>query len=217
MFSLNLTGITTRNLESVMLRYPEYFAHLISALRKLPGIGMKSAEKMAFELMSWSECSLDQLNSAIQQSKEQRVFCSECRLMTDTNHNPCEICSNRYQSSQLCIVSSCKDVFALEKSKTFTGTYFVLGNLLSPVTGQQIEAHVLQHLERVIEQRKIQEVVFAFEATLEGDATALFLKKTISSYHVQCFRLALGMPIGLSFEFVDSLTLANAFKGRQPY
>lgn len=199
-----------------MLKYPEYLSELISFLRKMPNIGFKSAEKIAFELLDWSEQDLNALGQAIQTIAKKKSFCSQCYHLKTNDTSPCCICDSS-RSADLCIVATVKDVFSLERSKVFKGHYFVLGNLYSPITGDVVDPKRIQTLKQQIAKLQPKEIIIALDATLEGDATALFLKKELSDVNGTVSRLALGLPMGVSFEYVDSGTLNRAFSGRYTY
>lgn len=198
-----------------MLKYPDYLSKLISFLRKFPSIGFKTAEKIAFELLDWEEDQLMCLSEIFANLPKLRSLCSLCCSLKDHQEASCCLCENHRDPAVLCIVALPKDVFALERSKIFKGHYFVLGNLLSPITGQQISAERMQLLEQRLNTLQPKEIILALDTTLEGDATALYLKQAFPEYPTT--RLALGIPIGLSFDYIDPGTLSKAFLGRNPY
>ncbi|MBQ8499040.1 recombination mediator RecR [Chlamydia sp.] len=197
-----------------MLKYPDYISRLISLLKKLPGIGLKSAEKITFELLEWDPQQVEAIGLALQEFSTAHAACSNCFCLKDNPDSACSFCSKDRDSSLLCIVATPKDVFSFEKSKIFKGHYFVLGNLLSPITGKRLSPEKLKALKQKIEVLSPKEIIVALDATLEGDATALFLKQEFSNLPIKISRLALGMPVGLSFDFVDVSTLSRAFSGR---
>ncbi|AHH22900.1 recombination protein RecR [Chlamydia muridarum str. Nigg] len=197
-----------------MLKYPDYISKLISFLKKLPGIGFKSAEKIAFELLEWDPSQVEAMGLAMQEFSASHATCPDCFCLKTSKTSSCDFCSESRDSSFLCIVATPKDVFSFEKSKIFKGRYFVLGNLLSPITGKHLSLEKLNILKQRIEDFAPKEMIIALDATLEGDATALFLKQEFSHLPIKISRLALGMPVGLSFDFIDSNTLARAFSGR---
>lgn len=198
------------------MKYPEYLSELISFLRKLPNIGFKSAEKIAFELLEWSDQDLNALGQVIRTVVKKRSYCSQCNHLTTNEASLCYFCDTQ-RSPDLCIVATIKDVFSLERSRIFKGHYFVLGSLLSPITGDSIDPKKIQLLKQQIEKLQPKEIIIALDATLEGDATALFLKKELSNVKRIISRLALGLPMGVSFEYIDSGTLNRAFSGRYMY
>ncbi|SPN73443.1 Recombination protein RecR,recombination protein RecR,Recombinational DNA repair protein (RecF pathway),recombination protein RecR,Toprim domain [Chlamydia serpentis] len=200
-----------------MIKYPDYLSKLIFFLRKLPGIGFKTAEKLAFDLLSWDSEQLKILGDAFHDVAHDRSYCSSCFTLKESTETSCHFCTKERDNGSLCIVASPKDVFFLERSKVFKGRYYVLGSLLSPITGKQIENQRLLLLKAQIESLCPKEIILAIDATLEGDATALFLKQELEHFSISISRLALGMPIGLSFDYIDSGTLARAFSGRHSY
>ncbi|SYX08966.1 Recombination protein RecR,recombination protein RecR,Recombinational DNA repair protein (RecF pathway),recombination protein RecR,Toprim domain [Chlamydia poikilotherma] len=200
-----------------MLKYPDYLSKLISFLRKLPGIGFKTAEKLAFELLDWDQDQLEAMSQAFYEVSSARSHCSTCFSLKNFPDSNCEFCQTNRDTSKLCIVATPKDIFSLERSQIFKGHYYVLGALLSPITGKSIDKARMNLLKQRIEFLKPKEIIIALDATLEGDATALFLKQELADFSVSISRLALGLPIGLSFDYIDSGTLARAFSGRNPY
>lgn len=200
-----------------MLQYPGYLAKLISFLRKLPGIGFKSAEKIAFELLSLPDQEIQKISETFQALAQDRSYCETCFHLKNSTESPCAICDTNRSCDCLCIVATVKDVFSLERSKVFKGRYFVLGSLFSPIHDIHINPQRIVALKQQIAKIQPKEIIIALDATLEGDATALFLKQELSSPHVSISRLALGLPMGVSFEYVDSGTLSRAFSGRSVY
>ncbi|EPP35635.1 recombination protein RecR [Chlamydia ibidis] len=200
-----------------MLRYPEYLSTLISLLRKLPGIGFKTAEKLAFELLEWDAEKLQSVAKAFSEISINRSYCKTCFCLKENFESDCYFCNPSRDSSVLCIVATSKDVFSLERSRVFKGHYYVLGNLLSPISGKHIEEDRLHLLKDRVRTLRPKEIIIALDATLEGDATALFLKQELSEFSSSISRLALGLPVGLSFDYIDSGTLSRAFTGRSPY
>lgn len=200
-----------------MLKYPDYLSKLISLLRKLPGISFKTAEKLAFELLEWDQEQLESISQTLLQIATTRSHCPTCFCLKEHTESPCVLCHANRDTSSLCVLATSKDVFAFERSRIFQGHYYVLGSLISPITGQHIHPDRMHSLKQRIESLQPKEIVLALDATLEGDATALYLKQELSSFSIPISRLALGLPIGLSFDYIDSGTLARAFSGRNPY
>lgn len=209
----------TRIYSNDMVKYPSYLSQLVSFLKRLPGIGFKTAEKLAFELLSWDEEQLKALGNVFYETAAARSFCSQCFCLKESSLTQCDFCSSTRDTSTLCIVASQKDVFFLERSKVFKGRYYTLGSLLSPMTGQHIPPQRVAALKHYIQVLSPKEIILALDATLEGDATALFLKQELegASFSGSISRLALGLPVGLSFDYVDVSTLSRAFSGRSLY
>ncbi|WP_201456884.1 recombination mediator RecR [Chlamydia sp. 17-3921] len=202
-----------------MVKYPHYLSKLISFLRKLPGIGFKTAEKLAFELLSWDDEKLKALGNVFHETQTTRSHCSQCFCLKESSLTDCDFCSQERDASILCVVAAQKDVFFLERSHIFKGHYHVLGSLFSPITGKHVDIQRISILKQRIEILSPKEIILALDATLEGDATALFLKQELEalSFKGTISRLALGLPVGLSFDYIDTGTLARAFSGRSLY
>lgn len=195
------------------MNHPLHLARLIEALKKLPGVGSKSAERYAFEMISWTPEDLKQLSGLIQNIPEKLKICSACGCLK--GEEACRFCSTpRAEPHKLCILASPKDVFAIESTREYQGHYHVLGGLISPLEGIGPENLHLASLRPRIEELQIEEIVIALDSTLEGDATALYLKKELSSLIIPITRLAFGIPMGSSIDYVDGGTLARAFSGR---
>lgn len=197
-----------------MAKYPLKIKTLTQFLKKLPGIGSKTAERLAFELVEWPKSELKFFAEELLSLKESVVKCPGCNALTDSQG--CPFC--RRESTEMCILGSSKDLFALEETSSFEGLYFVLDHLLSPLKSCHIEDAVIQKLEKLILKKQIKEVIIALDSTLEGDATALFLKNSLKKYPaLKISRLAFGLPVGSSLEYVDDSTLTRAFLGRQNF
>ena len=198
------------------MKYPLHFVKLIDLFKKLPGIGAKSAERFAFELLKWPEQSLQQMADLISDTPRQLRHCMQCGSLTGIED--CHFChSSRKNQQTLCVVATPRDVFAIEATREYHGLYHVLGCLLSPLQGIGPEHLCLSKLKERITTLNIQEVVIALDSTLEGDATALFLKQQIDPLQIQTSRLAFGLPMGSSFDYVDGGTLARALSARNHF
>jgi len=197
-----------------MTQYPSELLTLIAYLKKLPGIGRKTAERFAFYLLDWPDEDLKKFGTQLRVLKEKIHPCDVCGCLKDGEN--CSFCIRR-DASLLCLVSSPRDVYAIEETKAFKGLYHVIGGLLSPLEGRSIEQLKLDKLEKRLTENTIQEVVIAFDSTLEGDATALFLKQKLDAHGIKATRLAFGLPMGSSLDFVDYGTLEKAFTGRRTF
>lgn len=195
------------------MRYPDHLLKLIQLFKHLPGVGNKSAERFAFHLLNWPEEQLKNFGSALLVTKEKLLQCDECGcLMGDEG---CLYCSHSQRDSQtLCIIASPRDVFSIEETGEYKGLYHVLNGLLSPLDRKGPEHLSLSKLFERIAAFQIKEVVIALDSTLEGDATSLFLKQQLAPFSLQISRLAFGLPMGSSLDYVDGGTLARAFSGR---
>lgn len=199
-----------------MAKYPHELTRLISFLKKLPGVGGKTAERFAFQLLNWQEGELKQLSELLCDLKSRITHCSECHCLTDQGH--CLFCdSNLRDASKLCIIASARDAYSIDETGAYRGLYHVLGGLLSPIQGTHLSQLNLEGLMRRIREIQIKEVILALDSTLEGDTTALVLKEEIQHLGLPVSRLAFGIPIGSSLDFVDGGTLARALTGRQHF
>jgi recombination protein RecR len=199
-----------------MNQYPSELLSLIALLKKLPGVGTKTAERFAFTLLDWS--SNDLANFSVRLSKIQQEIqpCSTCGCLKSAA--ACLFCDpHKRDHATVCIVSSPRDVYAIEETRAFRGTYQVIGGMLSPLEGKSISAEALSRLMNRLDNHPIQEVIIALDSTLEGDATALFLKKQLEARGVPTTRLAFGLPMGSSLDYVDYGTLERAFTGRRAF
>ncbi|MBI5274552.1 MAG: recombination protein RecR [Chlamydiales bacterium] len=197
------------------MRYPKELNKLIDFFRKLPGVGKKSAERYAFDLLKWQDKSLIDFAATLGKLKLNITTCPECGALKEHECSYCDI--KKRDVSILCIVSSVKDIFVIEETRLFQGIYHVLPHLLSPLEERSITETQIALIKNRIEQYRTKEIVLALDATLEGDATSLYLKQQLSADHLFISRLALGIPIGSSLDFVDEGTLSRAFSGRNPY
>lgn len=196
------------------MKYPTDLLALIAFLKKLPGVGSKTAERFAFHLLNWQENQLGHFAGLIGSIKEKIKYCATCGCLTE--NDKCFFCENTKRDRHvLCIISSPKDVFAIEETRIFQGLYHVLGGLLSPLQGCSPENLNIHTLKKRIELDEIKEIIIALDSTLEGDATSLFLKEQINSWGIKTSRLAFGLPLGSTLDFVDGGTLARALMGRQ--
>ena len=199
-----------------MTKYPSELAQLIASLKKLPGVGSKTAERFAFQLLNWQEEELHALSTLFAQLKKKIIPCEICRCLMD-NHR-CPFCSDAMRDkTQLCVIASPRDAYSIEETGAYRGLYHVLGGLLSPLDGKTPENLNLLQLKKRITSLQIKEIIIALDSTLEGDTTSLFLKEQIQAWGLPVSRLAFGLPIGSSLDFVDGSTLARALTGRQNF
>ena len=197
------------------IKYPDSLLTLISMLKKLPGVGSRTAERFAFELVKWKHTELENFSKVLFYLKERIKTCSVCGCISDENF--CKICGLNSESKEICIVSSSKDVFAIEKTNSYKGLYHVIDSLLSPMSGKGQDSLYLDKLVSRIQKNKIKEIIIALDSTLEGDATSLFIKDKLDQLDVKVSRLAFGLPVGSSMEYVDGGTLTKALIGRQNF
>ncbi len=196
---------------------PDSILRLINELGRLPGIGPKSAQRLAFHLLKQPNVRNDSLAQAISKAREGVLTCSQCQSLTD--QEVCRICSNpTRERDKLCIVESTLDLIALEKTGEYKGLYHVLQGRLSPLEGigpEQLKiAELFARLTK--ENQPIREIILALNPDLEGDTTALFLQKKLASFSVlSVSRIARGIPTGGHLEYTDDATLIRALQGRQ--
>jgi recombination protein RecR len=199
-----------------MARYPKDLTQLIAHLKKLPGVGTKTAERFAFQMLSWQGAELDQLATLLSTLKKNIPQCPECKCLTDNGQ--CPFChSTSRDRTQLCIIASARDAYSIDETGAYHGLYHALGGLLSPIDGISPEHLHLAHLKKRIAELQLKEIILALDSTLEGDTTSLYLKEQIESWGLRVSRLAFGMPIGSSLDFIDGGTLARALTGRQMF
>ena len=183
-------------------------------LSKLPGVGKKSAERMAYALLGYSQEDLDDIASAIKSLKEKIHVCPICGMITDIDG--CYICDDSTRDqSVLMIVSYPKDVISLENSGAFNGLYHVLNGEINLQKGVTVESLNLNPLFKRLEDGAIKEVILATNPTLDGETTSLFLSKLLAKYDVEVTRLAYGLQMGGNLDYVDPLTLSKALEGRR--
>lgn len=189
---------------------------LLESLRILPGVGPKSAQRMALHLLERDRPGGERLVQALHEALEKVGYCSRCRNLTE--HEVCSLCEDpRREDHSLCVVESPADLLAIEEAGGYRGRYFVLHGHLSPLDGIGPEALGLSELEREVDARGYQEVVLATNPTVEGEATAHYIAEQLRPYGISYSRLAYGVPLGGELEYVDGGTLSRAFSGRQPF
>jgi recombination protein RecR len=196
------------------LSYSPLLVRLIDALRCMPGVGRKSAQRIAFHLLERDREGAAAMSGAIADAMAGIGHCSRCRMFSE--HELCSICAaNGRDAGQLCIVESPADVMAVEDATGFRGTYFVLMGHLSPLDGIGPEELGLPLLEQRIQKEAITELIIATNPTVEGDATAHYLADMAARNNVPASRIAHGVPLGGELEYVDGGTLSHAFYGRR--
>jgi recombination protein RecR len=193
---------------------PEPIASLIGALSKLPGIGPRSAERIALHLVQAESGAVKQLAEVILSARDRVRSCEVCGALTEKS--PCALCQDpRRDGSLVCIVERPVDIISLEKSGTFRGQYHVLGGKLSPINGVEPEDLRIGELERRLADGRIKEIVMALGTDVEGDATGYYLAKRLAREGLRITRIAHGLPAGTGLEFADELTLSRALEGRR--
>ena len=187
---------------------------LEEALARLPSVGKRSAERMAYAMLNFSDEDLLEISESIRDLKTNIKKCSICGMITDEDE--CAICKDSSRDeSILMIVSNPKDVFTIEKSQTYNGRYHVLNGEISINKGMQIDHLNIPSLLKRLDEGKIKEVILATNPTVDGETTALYLAKTLEPYNLNVTRLAYGLQMGGNLEYVDPLTLSKALEGRR--
>ena len=195
---------------------PESIQSLINSLERLPGIGPKSASRLAFYLLRATDDVSQDLATALANLKANTAFCQECFNITEAGRERCEICeSTRRDGSLVCVVEEALDVLALERTGGFQGKYHVLQGVLSPIEGIGPDDLKIKQLLARVSQGEVREVILATNPSMEGDATALYLRQQLEHLGVRVTRLARGLPMGGDLEYADQNTLLRALSGRQ--
>ncbi|AWI50078.1 MULTISPECIES: recombination mediator RecR [Actinobacillus] len=189
--------------------------NLMEALRALPGVGPKSAQRMAYHLLQRNRSGGVNLSKALNEAMTHIGHCQSCRTFTEEEE--CNICRNprRQMSGQLCVVEMPEDIQAIEQTGQFSGRYFVLMGHLSPIDGVGPREIGLDLLQQRLENESFHEVILATNPTIEGDATANYIAEICRIYNVKATRIAHGVPVGGSLETVDGTTLSHSFAGRR--
>lgn len=194
--------------------YAKPLNRLIGELSKLPGIGGKTAQRLAFHILSMEEKDVNTLSDVIKQAKKEMRYCSVCGNLTDKN--PCAICSDDSRDgSTICVVESPRDVVAMEKIREYNGYYHVLHGTISPMDGIGPDDINLKSLISRLGDDKITELIIATNPTIEGEATAMYIARLIKPTGIKVSRIAHGIPVGGDLEYADEVTLLKAVEGRR--
>ena len=195
---------------------PEPIQKLINAFERLPGIGPKSASRLAFFLLRAPEDISQELSDALDNLKAKIAFCEECFNITEAGQSRCEICENpKRDGGVICVVEEALDVLALERISAYSGRYHVLHGVLSPIEGLGPDDIKSRQLIERVARGGVKEVILATNPSMEGDATALYLQQQLRPFGIQVTRLARGLPVGGDLEYADQNTLLKALSGRQ--
>jgi len=196
------------------MQYTKPLARLIEEFQKLPGIGPKSAQRMAFYLLKMPLDEVRQFSNALIEAKEKIKYCRTCFNMS--SQDPCEICSDsRRDIHTICVVAETKDLVALERTKEFKGKYHILQGLISPLDGIGPDDLRIRELLERLTQTELAEVILALNPSVEGEATSLYLAKLLKPFGIKVSRIAFGLPVGSDLEYADEITLAKALEGRR--
>ena len=189
-------------------------SRLVQELNRLPGIGPKSAQRLAYYIIRLPDEDAYALADAVTSVKQNIVFCEECQNLTDAS--PCQVCSDpRRDRTTICVVEDPLDVLAMERTRSYRGLYHVLHGVISPINGIGPDELKLKELFNRLMRDDISEMVVATNPTLEGEATAMYIRRHQSREDIKITHLARGLPVGGSLEYTDETTLTRAFQGRQ--
>ncbi len=196
------------------MNYPKTIINLIDCFKKFPGIGEKSAERMALSTLGMEEDALNLFSKSLKEIKTKIKKCQKCGSLTE--EELCEVCRDEKRDhSVICVVEECKNVILFEKIGSFKGIYHVLGGLISPLEGINPEDIHISELLKRIKEEKIKEVILAIKPSVEGETTALYIKKMLESEDVTITKIAHGIPMGADIDYIDPLTLEMAIEDRR--
>jgi len=197
-----------------MAAYSKSMQELIDHFKKMPGIGVKTAERMAFYILKSPKDEMMKFSSVINTVKENVKFCKKCGNLSETEF--CQICNDpRRDKSIVCVIEEPKDLILIEKSGQFRGTYHVLFGVISPLDGIGPEDLKIKELLSRIKEDKVKEVIFATNSNAEGETTALYLSKELKGSNVKTSRIAYGIPVGENLDYIDQATIVKALEGRR--
>jgi recombination protein RecR len=196
-----------------MFDYAQPLHQLIEELRKIPGIGAKTAQRIAFHILGLPQEDADRLAESIREVKKKIFYCSVCNNITHVD--PCQMCADGERSNEfLCVVEEPYNISSIEKTGIYQGRYHVLLGTLAPLRGIGPDELRLEKLIQRVEKGNFQEIILATNPTAEGEATALFLVRMLNKYPVKLTRLAMGLPVGSDIDFADQVTIKKAIEGR---
>lgn len=199
-----------------MIGYPEHIQKLIDSLNKLPGIGQKSAERLALFIVNMKKEDVKDLATSIWKSKQTAKYCKICNNFSESEL--CKICSSSNRNKNIvCVVEEPKDILAIEKSGQFDGIYHVLMGAISPLENINPDDIGIDKLLERIKSNHIEELIIATNSNTEGETTALYIKKMVSPFKIKVTRIAYGIPMGSQLEYADQATLAKALEGRRDF
>lgn len=197
-----------------MLHYSRPIARLIAELNKLPGIGPKTAQRLAYHLVTGSLEDARSLAEAIVEARERTIYCSVCCTITDVD--PCPLCRDEARDrTMLCVVEEPKDILALERTREYKGLYHVLHGAIAPMDGVGPQDLKIKELLARLGDGTVQEVILATDPNIEGEATAMYLARLLKPLGMRVTRMAHGMPVGGDLEYLDEVTLTKALEGRR--
>ena len=190
--------------------YTGPITRLIEEFSKLPGVGRKTAQRLAFHIINMNTNDVEALSKAIIEAKREIKYCSICCNITDTD--PCSMCSNKNRdSSVICVVEDPRDVAAMERTREFKGQYHVLNGVISPMDGMIKIKELIQRLGA----QDVKEIIMATNPTIEGEATAMYIARLLKPMGIKVTRIAHGLPVGGDLEYADEVTISKALEGRR--
>lgn len=196
------------------MHYPEPISKLIDSFMKLPGIGPKTAARLAFHVLTMKEDTVLSFAKALVDAKRNLMYCSKCGHITDID--PCHICTDQQRDvTMICVVQDTKDVIALEKMRDYQGLYHVLHGAISPMDGIGPEDINVAGLLTRLHDERVQELILATNPTIEGEATAMYISRLVKPSGIRTTRIAHGLPVGGDLEYADEVTLSKALEGRR--
>lgn len=194
--------------------YPEPISKLIDGFMKLPGIGPKTASRLAFFVLGMKEEDVSQLAQALINAKRNLIYCSVCQNITDVD--PCRICGDGSRDrSIICVVQDPKDLIAMERTREYNGQYHVLHGAISPMDGIGPEDIRIPELLKRLHDEEVKELILATNPTIEGEATAMYISRLIKPTGIRVTRIARGIPVGGDLEYADEVTISKALEGRR--
>ncbi len=197
-----------------MSQYPKPLSRLIEELSMLPGIGGKTAQRLAFHILAMEKEDVTALAESITDAKEKMKYCSVCGNLTDKD--PCGICSDEKRSRKyICVVESPRDVAAMERIKEYNGRYHVLHGCISPMDGIGPEDINLRSLLKRLQSEDVSEIILATNPTIEGEATAMYIAKLLKPAGIKVTRIAHGLPVGGDLEYADEITISKSLENRK--
>lgn len=195
------------------MKYPESIQNLIDSFKKLPGIGEKTAERLALSILDESDEDVNLFSKSLVDTKTKIVRCKECNNLSEDDL--CEICKNKNRNLKvMCVVEEPKNVILFEKLNIFDGYYHVLDGLISPIDGINPEDLNIDTLIERVKKNKVEELILALKPSIEGETTSLYISKLLEDKNVKITKLAYGIPLGAEIDYVDSLTLEMALENR---
>ena len=198
------------------MKIPKAVANLIDAFEALPGIGPKTAARLTYYLLHAPDALSANLSESVKELKGRTKICSICQNITESD--PCDICSDSDRdASIICVVEDPLDVWAIEKSGSFSGLYHVLHGVIAPLENIGPEELRIRHLLPRLKDGKVKEVILATNPSMEGEATAMYIQRLIGPLKIKTTRIARGIPIGAELEYADEVTVRRAFEGRKDF